>query len=157
MERALTIWIEDLSQRKIPLSGDLIQRKALQCYAQMKESTPSTSISQTNRGFSACYAQMKESTPSTSISQTNRGFSAINDTNSERALKFQRELHKCMSGYREFHKQLVKSSSQSLITDFIVARKPLTEHKPAVGVNSSSDKSDFISAPTPILPSSGDD
>lgn len=53
MERALTIWIEDLSQRKIPLSGDLIQRKALQCYAQMKESTPSTSISQTNRGFSA--------------------------------------------------------------------------------------------------------
>ncbi|GFT45112.1 tigger transposable element-derived protein 1 [Trichonephila clavipes] len=46
----------------------------------------------------------------------------INATNSERASKLQRELQKCMSGYRELYKKIKESSSQSLITDCIVRK-----------------------------------
>ncbi|MCP6646497.1 hypothetical protein NL493_30575, partial [Klebsiella pneumoniae] len=50
--------------------------------------------------------------------------------------------------YREHHKQLVKLSSQRLITDYyIVARKLLTQNETEVGANSVyvsfNDKSDF--------------
>lgn len=43
MERALLIWFEDLSQRNVPLSDYLIQRKALQFYEKMRQLKPSTS------------------------------------------------------------------------------------------------------------------
>ncbi|GFV54265.1 tigger transposable element-derived protein 1 [Trichonephila clavipes] len=38
----------------------------------------------------------------------------INDPNSERAPKLQRELQNCMSGYRELYKKIKESSAQSL-------------------------------------------
>ncbi|UYV78347.1 hypothetical protein LAZ67_16001030 [Cordylochernes scorpioides] len=41
-----------------------------------------------------------------------------NDNDVERALKFQRDLKFCMSGYRELYKELVKPS-QRLITDYL--------------------------------------
>ncbi|GFU87453.1 tigger transposable element-derived protein 1 [Trichonephila clavipes] len=44
-----------------------------------------------------------------------------NDNDVERALKFQRDLKFCMSGYRELYKELVPS--QSLITDYLVKGK----------------------------------
>ncbi|GFV59027.1 tigger transposable element-derived protein 1 [Trichonephila clavipes] len=46
----------------------------------------------------------------------------INDPNSERAFKLQRELQNCMSGYRELYKKIKESSSQSLITDYMVRK-----------------------------------
>ncbi|GFT32606.1 tigger transposable element-derived protein 1 [Trichonephila clavipes] len=52
-ERAIVIWIEEQVQRRIPLSGYLIQEKALQFYKSMKQSEPSTSTSQAGKEFSA--------------------------------------------------------------------------------------------------------
>ncbi|UYV78809.1 hypothetical protein LAZ67_16002855 [Cordylochernes scorpioides] len=49
-----------------------------------------------------------------------------NDNDVERALKFQRNLKFCMSGYRELYKELVKPS-QRLITDYLVKEKKITE------------------------------
>ncbi|UYV68891.1 hypothetical protein LAZ67_6001499 [Cordylochernes scorpioides] len=49
-----------------------------------------------------------------------------NDNDVERALKFQRDLKFCMSGYRELYKELVKPS-QRLITDYLVKEKKITE------------------------------
>ncbi|UYV64482.1 hypothetical protein LAZ67_3000918, partial [Cordylochernes scorpioides] len=45
-----------------------------------------------------------------------------NDNDVERALKFQRDLKFCMSGYRELYKELVKPS-QRLITNYLVKEK----------------------------------
>ncbi|GFV07856.1 uncharacterized protein TNCV_306041 [Trichonephila clavipes] len=46
------------------------------------------------------------------------------DANSERSLKFQKELRSCISGYRDVHKQLNNQpSSQKLITYFMVPKK----------------------------------
>ncbi|GFT12772.1 uncharacterized protein TNCV_5095161 [Trichonephila clavipes] len=53
---------------------------------------------------------------------------ALNDDDilEKRALKFQRDLKFCMSGYRELYKELVPS--QSLITDYLVKeKKKITE------------------------------
>ncbi|GFY00936.1 tigger transposable element-derived protein 1 [Trichonephila clavipes] len=52
-ERAIAIWIEEQVQRRIPVSGYLIQEKALQFYKSMKQSEPSTSTSQAGKEFSA--------------------------------------------------------------------------------------------------------
>ncbi|GFW90765.1 tigger transposable element-derived protein 1 [Trichonephila clavipes] len=52
-ERAIAIWIEEQVQRWIPVSGYLIQEKALQFYKSMKKSEPSTSTSQAGKDFSA--------------------------------------------------------------------------------------------------------
>ncbi|GFV99030.1 tigger transposable element-derived protein 1 [Trichonephila clavipes] len=52
-ERAIVIWIEEQVQRRIPVSGYLIQEKALQFYKSMKQSEPSTSTSQARKEFSA--------------------------------------------------------------------------------------------------------
>ncbi|GFU80942.1 tigger transposable element-derived protein 1 [Trichonephila clavipes] len=52
-ERAIAIWIEEQVQRRIPVSGYLIQEKALQFYKSMKQSEPSTSPSQAGKEFSA--------------------------------------------------------------------------------------------------------
>ncbi|GFY07395.1 tigger transposable element-derived protein 1 [Trichonephila clavipes] len=52
-EVAIAIWIEEQVQRRIPVSGYLIQEKALQFYKSMKQSEPSTSASQAGKGFSA--------------------------------------------------------------------------------------------------------
>ncbi|GFW30894.1 hypothetical protein TNCV_2939961 [Trichonephila clavipes] len=52
-ERAITIWIKEQVQRRIPVSGYLIQEKALQFYKSMKQSEPSTSTSQAGKEFSA--------------------------------------------------------------------------------------------------------
>ncbi|GFW63444.1 tigger transposable element-derived protein 1 [Trichonephila clavipes] len=51
----------------------------------------------------------------------------INDPNSERASEFQRELQNCMSGYRELYKKIKESSSQSVITDYIVKKERATQ------------------------------
>ncbi|GFY28154.1 tigger transposable element-derived protein 1 [Trichonephila clavipes] len=48
-DRAIAIWIEEQVQRRIPVSGYLIQEKALQFY----KSEPSTSTSQAGKEFSA--------------------------------------------------------------------------------------------------------
>ncbi|GFY31831.1 tigger transposable element-derived protein 1 [Trichonephila clavipes] len=52
-ERAIAIWIEEQVQRRIPVSGYLIQEKVLQFYKSMKQSEPSTSSSQAGKEFSA--------------------------------------------------------------------------------------------------------
>ncbi|GFS57038.1 tigger transposable element-derived protein 1 [Trichonephila clavipes] len=52
-ERAIAIWIEEQVQRRIPVSGYLIQEKALQFYKSMKQSELSTSTSQAGKEFSA--------------------------------------------------------------------------------------------------------
>ncbi|GFX19737.1 HTH CENPB-type domain-containing protein [Trichonephila clavipes] len=52
-ERTIAIWIEEQVQRKIHVSGYLIQEKALQFYKSMKQSEPSTSTSQAGKEFSA--------------------------------------------------------------------------------------------------------
>ncbi|GFX05349.1 tigger transposable element-derived protein 1 [Trichonephila clavipes] len=52
-KRAIEIWIEEQVQRRIPVSGYLIQEKALQFYKSMKQSEPSTSTSQAGKEFSA--------------------------------------------------------------------------------------------------------
>ncbi|GFS49758.1 tigger transposable element-derived protein 1 [Trichonephila clavipes] len=52
-ERAIAIWIEEQFQRRIRVSGYLIQEKALQFYKSMKQSEPSTSTSQAGKEFSA--------------------------------------------------------------------------------------------------------
>ncbi|UYV73828.1 hypothetical protein LAZ67_11001043 [Cordylochernes scorpioides] len=49
-----------------------------------------------------------------------------NDNDVECALKFQRDMKFCMSGYRELYKELVKPS-QRLITDYLVKEKKITE------------------------------
>ena len=42
-----------------------------------------------------------------------------NDTN-ERALRFQRDINRCLAQYEEIYKDLTKNSKQLLITDFII-------------------------------------
>ncbi|GFV01328.1 uncharacterized protein TNCV_1796931 [Trichonephila clavipes] len=59
----------------------------------------------------------------------------INDSNSERASKLQRELQNCMSGYRELYKKIKDSSSQSLITDYIVRKERATQNENEVCEN----------------------
>ncbi|GFT12696.1 uncharacterized protein TNCV_5094611 [Trichonephila clavipes] len=60
------------------------------------------------------------------------------DTNSEKSLKFQKELRRCISGYREVHKQLTNQpSSQKFITYFLVPKNKLIEFE------SPSDESDI--------------
>ncbi|GFW61458.1 uncharacterized protein TNCV_347061 [Trichonephila clavipes] len=51
------------------------------------------------------------------------------DTDSERSLKFQKELRSCRSGYRDVHEQLTNQpSSQKLITYFIVPKNQSIEN-----------------------------
>ncbi|GFW37196.1 tigger transposable element-derived protein 1 [Trichonephila clavipes] len=52
-ERAIAIWIEEQVQRRIPVSGYLIQEKALQFFKSMKQPEPSTSTSQAGKEFPA--------------------------------------------------------------------------------------------------------
>ncbi|GFW23782.1 hypothetical protein TNCV_1493661 [Trichonephila clavipes] len=59
----------------------------------------------------------------------------INDPNSERASKLQRELQICMSRYRELYKKIKESSSQSLITDYIVRKGRATQNENEVCEN----------------------
>ncbi|GFV89604.1 hypothetical protein TNCV_1575771 [Trichonephila clavipes] len=59
----------------------------------------------------------------------------INDPNSERASKLQRELQNCMSGYRELYTKIKESSSQSLITDYIVRKGRATQNENEVCEN----------------------
>ncbi|GFV70933.1 tigger transposable element-derived protein 1 [Trichonephila clavipes] len=59
----------------------------------------------------------------------------INDPNSERVSKLQRELQNCMSGYRELYKKIKESSSQSLITDYIVRKGRATQNENEVCEN----------------------
>ncbi|GFX73127.1 tigger transposable element-derived protein 1 [Trichonephila clavipes] len=58
-ERAIAIWIEEQVQRRIPVSGYLVQEKALQFYKSMKQSEPSTSTSQAGNKFSASKGWVK--------------------------------------------------------------------------------------------------
>lgn len=53
------------------------------------------------------------------------------DTNPERAFKFQREIKKCISGYEELHKKILKEgrkSEQTSITNFITRRRKSTQN-----------------------------
>ncbi|GFY09329.1 hypothetical protein TNCV_1941391 [Trichonephila clavipes] len=59
----------------------------------------------------------------------------INDPNSERASKLQRELQNCMSGYHELYKKIKESASQSLITDYIVRKGRATQNENEVCEN----------------------
>ncbi|GFU60237.1 hypothetical protein TNCV_4249381 [Trichonephila clavipes] len=59
----------------------------------------------------------------------------INNPNSERASKLQRELQNCMSGYRELYKKIKESPSQSLITDYIVRKGRATQNENEVCEN----------------------
>ncbi|GFX58736.1 tigger transposable element-derived protein 1 [Trichonephila clavipes] len=59
----------------------------------------------------------------------------INDPNSERASKLQCELQNCMSGYRERCKKIKESSSQNLITDYIVRKGRATQNENEVCEN----------------------
>ncbi|GFX81288.1 tigger transposable element-derived protein 1 [Trichonephila clavipes] len=52
-ERAIAIWIEEQVQKRIPVSGYLIQEKAIQFYKSMKQSEPSTSTFQAGKEFLA--------------------------------------------------------------------------------------------------------
>ncbi|GFY04376.1 tigger transposable element-derived protein 1 [Trichonephila clavipes] len=52
-KRTIATWIEEQVQRRIPVSGYLIQERALQFYKSMKQSEPSTSTSQAGKEFSA--------------------------------------------------------------------------------------------------------
>lgn len=63
----------------------------------------------------------------------------INDTNSERAFRFQRELKKSISGYEELHKELVddiRKSEQTLITNWIVRKRKSTQNNDEIDVDS---------------------
>jgi len=81
-----------------------------------------------------------------------------NDCDTERALKFQRELNNCIAGYRELYKTMVKSS-QTKITDYIsttvtlranIERHQSSPHQEvmpsAFGEENASDESDFTPA-----------
>ncbi|GFV95925.1 uncharacterized protein TNCV_452651 [Trichonephila clavipes] len=59
----------------------------------------------------------------------------INDPNSERASKLQRELQNCMSGYRELYKKIKEYSSQSLFTDYMVRKGRATQNENEVCEN----------------------
>ncbi|GFT51942.1 tigger transposable element-derived protein 1 [Trichonephila clavipes] len=59
----------------------------------------------------------------------------INEPNSERASKLQRELQNCISGYRELYKKIKESSSQSIITDYVVRKGRATQNKNEVCEN----------------------
>ncbi|GFX81351.1 tigger transposable element-derived protein 1 [Trichonephila clavipes] len=59
----------------------------------------------------------------------------INDPNSERVSKLQSELQNCMSGYCELYIKIKESSSQSLITDYIVRKGRATQNKNEVCEN----------------------
>ncbi|GFY04233.1 tigger transposable element-derived protein 1 [Trichonephila clavipes] len=52
-ERAIAIWIGEQVQKKIPVSGYLIQEKALKFYKSMKQSEQSASTSKAGKVFSA--------------------------------------------------------------------------------------------------------
>lgn len=51
MEVALSLWIEDRNQKRVPLSGPLIREKAKRLYAHFKEPDGSCSGECTDRGF----------------------------------------------------------------------------------------------------------
>ncbi|GFY28153.1 hypothetical protein TNCV_4394871 [Trichonephila clavipes] len=51
------------------------------------------------------------------------------------ASKLQRELQNCMSGYRELYKKIKESSSQNLITDYIVRKGRATQNENEVCEN----------------------
>lgn len=53
MEVALSLWIEDRNQKRVPLSGPLIREKAKRLYAHFKEPDGSCSGECTDRGFQA--------------------------------------------------------------------------------------------------------
>lgn len=48
-EKALILWIQELTQRRIPIDGELIKEKALRFYNQLKVSEPSCSSSHIGR------------------------------------------------------------------------------------------------------------
>ncbi|GFX69903.1 hypothetical protein TNCV_4392561 [Trichonephila clavipes] len=55
--------------------------------------------------------------------------------NSERASNLQCELQNCMSVYRELYKKIKESSSQSVITDYIVRKERATQNENEVCEN----------------------
>ncbi|GFV28696.1 hypothetical protein TNCV_3986461 [Trichonephila clavipes] len=59
----------------------------------------------------------------------------INGPNSERDSKLQREQQNYISGYRELYKKIKESSSQSLITDYIVRTGRATQNENEVCEN----------------------
>ena len=71
-----------------------------------------------------------------------------NDSNVERALRFQRDINHCLAQYDEVYKDLTRNQKQLLITDFITkAPRPQGVNVPISNIESeqiiSSDESDI--------------
>lgn len=68
-----------------------------------------------------------------------------NDTNVERALRFQRDINRCLAQYEEVYKDLTKNSKQLLITDFITISHNVNISAPNIesAQITSSDESEF--------------
>ncbi|XP_037941188.1 tigger transposable element-derived protein 1-like [Teleopsis dalmanni] len=208
MEKVLISWIQQLTQKRIPVDGELIKEQAIWFYNQLKDLQPSCSSSHIGSskfsasngwlaGFSQRHALHKlkisgEAAPA-NVTATNKyskqlekiiedgsyspeqifiaklkqeepetitagniyaGLQICNklenhflaiDGNSKRALKFQKELQSCISGYRNIYKRLVKQRlSQKLITDYItIQKKPNLNECKGLSI---SDESDFEEA-----------
>ena len=48
-EKALTIWMEDFSQKRIPVNGNLIKERALRFYRRLKDLKPSLTVEQAGK------------------------------------------------------------------------------------------------------------
>ncbi|ESO12169.1 hypothetical protein HELRODRAFT_158632 [Helobdella robusta] len=144
-EKALVIWIEDLTQKRISLNGHLIKVKHLKFYKKLKESDDDfgehdiedllvdkalndddilESMVDTTKDFETRDSEPEDVIPLDEklLREGLQLFFIQNDNNVERALKFQRDLKFCMSGYRKLYKELVKPS-QRLITEYLVKEK----------------------------------
>ncbi|KAG7202116.1 hypothetical protein KM043_004784 [Ampulex compressa] len=55
MEKALMIWLEDTTQKRIPIDTNTITNKALKIYEKIKNQLPSTSSAEKNVFFSASH------------------------------------------------------------------------------------------------------
>lgn len=55
MEKALIIWLEDQTQKRIPIDTNIITNKALKIYEKIKSELPSSSTTETKMSFSASH------------------------------------------------------------------------------------------------------
>ncbi|KAG8236236.1 hypothetical protein J437_LFUL010989 [Ladona fulva] len=107
MENALSIWIDDSCQKRIPLDGNIIKQKALQIYKHLKEHGESS----VNPDFVAKVGL--------SLAKNLESFFLNTDSSAERSQKFKKELQNCLAPYREIYNNLVRTIKQSKITDFL--------------------------------------